>query len=205
MINDLLVMSRNQQKNALVSETMKANQLWGEVLDNAALTEQMGKSLTVNYPRGPWPLYSSKRAGSALENIVRNALRYSHTKVKSASRWIKTVLRSRSTTTGRASALKTASRSFRPFYRTDERATAGLAAFRAGLAIVESAMQQHRGTGRRLTIAHWVGCGSRCGYRCTSEPKTIGLRMQADFYLAVIYREISGAGTTQRHSTTSIG
>lgn len=32
---------------------MKANQLWGEVLDNAAFeAEQMGKSLTVNYPPG---------------------------------------------------------------------------------------------------------------------------------------------------------
>ncbi len=32
MINDLLVMSRNQQKNALVSETIKANQLWSVLL-----------------------------------------------------------------------------------------------------------------------------------------------------------------------------
>jgi two-component system sensor histidine kinase CpxA len=52
MINDLLVMSRNQQKNALVSETVKANQLWHEVLDNAAFeAEQMGKSFTVNFRR----------------------------------------------------------------------------------------------------------------------------------------------------------
>ncbi|MEA1185867.1 LysR family transcriptional regulator, partial [Escherichia coli] len=44
-----VVLSRNQQKNALVSETIKANQLWSEVLDNAAFeAEQMGKSLTVN-------------------------------------------------------------------------------------------------------------------------------------------------------------
>ncbi len=51
MINDLLVMSRNQQKNALVSETVKANHLWHEVLDNAAFeAEQMGKSFTVNFP-----------------------------------------------------------------------------------------------------------------------------------------------------------
>ncbi len=63
MINDLLVMSRNQQKNALVSETLKANQLWGEVLDNAAFeAEQMGKSLTVNFPLGPWPLYGNPNA-----------------------------------------------------------------------------------------------------------------------------------------------
>ncbi len=53
MINDLLVMSRNQQKNALVSETVKANHLWHEVLDNAAFeAEQMGKSFTVNFPAG---------------------------------------------------------------------------------------------------------------------------------------------------------
>ncbi len=53
MINDLLVMSRNQRKNALVGETIKANQLWSEVLDNAAFeAEQMGKSLTVNFPLG---------------------------------------------------------------------------------------------------------------------------------------------------------
>lgn len=84
MINDLLVMSRNQQKNALVSETIKANQLWSEVLDNAAFeAEQMGKSLTVNFPPGPWPLYGNPNAlESALENIVRNALRYSHTKIE---------------------------------------------------------------------------------------------------------------------------
>ncbi|STG51704.1 two-component sensor kinase [Escherichia coli] len=63
MINDLLVMSRNQQKNALVSETIKANQLWSEVLDNAAFeAEQMGKSLTVNFPPGPWPLYGNPNA-----------------------------------------------------------------------------------------------------------------------------------------------
>jgi two-component system sensor histidine kinase CpxA len=64
MINDLLVMSRNQQKNALVSETVKANHLWHEVLDNAAFeAEQMGKSFTVNFPPGPWPLYGNPNAG----------------------------------------------------------------------------------------------------------------------------------------------
>lgn len=83
MINDLLVMSRNQQKNALVSETIKANQLWSEVLDNAAFeAEQMGKSLTVNFPRAVAAVRQPERPESALENIVRNALRYSHTKIE---------------------------------------------------------------------------------------------------------------------------
>lgn len=54
------------------------------MLDNAAFeAEQMGKSLTVNFPHGPWPLYGNPNAlESALENIVRNALRYSHTKIE---------------------------------------------------------------------------------------------------------------------------
>ncbi len=54
------------------------------MLDNAAFeAEQMGKSLTVNFPPGPWPLYGNPNAlESALENIVRNALRYSHTKIE---------------------------------------------------------------------------------------------------------------------------
>ncbi|STL48210.1 two-component sensor kinase [Escherichia coli] len=46
MINDLLVMSRNQQKNALVSETLKANQLWAKCwIMRAFEAEQMGKSV----------------------------------------------------------------------------------------------------------------------------------------------------------------
>ncbi len=112
MINDLLVMSRNQAKNALVSETVKANQLWNEVLDNAAFeAEQMGKSFTVEYPPGPWPLYGNPNAlESALENIVRNALRYSHTKISVSFSVDKDGLRLTSMTTARESARRIANR-----------------------------------------------------------------------------------------------
>ncbi|SUH18661.1 two-component sensor kinase protein [Salmonella enterica subsp. enterica] len=172
MINDLLVMSRNQQKNALVSETMKANQLWGEVLDNAAFeAEQMGKSLTVNYPPGPWPLYGNPNAlESALENIVRNALRYSHTKIEVGFSVDKDGITITVDDDGPGVSPEDREQIFRPFYRTDEARDRESGGTGLGLAIVESAMQQHRG---------WVkaddsplgGCGSRCGYRCTSEPK----------------------------------
>ncbi len=60
MINDLLVLSRTQHKNALVSEAMKANQLWNGVLEDARFeAEQMGKTLEIPYPPGPWPLYGN--------------------------------------------------------------------------------------------------------------------------------------------------
>ena len=79
MINDLLVLSRTQHKNALVSEAMKANQLWNGVLEDAKFeAEQMGKTMDVPYPPGPWPLYGNPHAlESALEAlcVTRCAIR----------------------------------------------------------------------------------------------------------------------------------
>lgn len=80
MINDLLVLSRSQHKNELHREPIKANELWSDVLENAQFeADQMGKTLEVTAPPGPWALFGNPAAlDSALENIVRNALRYSH-------------------------------------------------------------------------------------------------------------------------------
>ena len=147
MINDLLVMSRNQQKNALVSETVKANQLWGEVLDNAAFeAEQMGKSLTVNFPPGPWPLYGNPNAlESALENIVRNALRYSHTKIEVGFAVDIDGITITVDDDGPGVSPEDREQIFRPFYRTDEARDRESGGTGLGLAIVETAIQQHRG------------------------------------------------------------
>lgn len=183
MINDLLVMSRNQQKNALVSETMKANQLWGEVLDNAAFeAEQMGKSLTVNYPPGPWPLYGNPNAlESALENIVRNALRYSHTKIEVGFSVDKDGITITVDDDGPGVSPEDREQIFRPFYRTDEARDRESGGTGLGLAIVESAMQQHRGwvkaddSPSRRVAAYAVATAVQANL------KTIGLRMQADF------------------------
>ncbi|EPK0114748.1 envelope stress sensor histidine kinase CpxA [Klebsiella pneumoniae] len=163
MINDLLVMSRNQAKNALVSETVKANQLWNEVLDNAAFeAEQMGKSFTVEYPPGPWPLYGNPNAlESVLENIVRNALRYSHTKISVSFSVDKDGITVNVDDDGPGVSPEDREQIFRPFYRTDEARDRESGGTGLGLAIVETAIQQHRGWvkaddsplgGLRLTI-----------------------------------------------------
>ncbi|HHV5742487.1 TPA: two-component system sensor histidine kinase CpxA [Klebsiella pneumoniae] len=160
---DLLVMSRNQAKNALVSETVKANQLWNEVLDNAAFeAEQMGKSFTVEYPPGPWPLYGNPNAlESALENIVRNALRYSHTKISVSFSVDKDGITVNVDDDGPGVSPEDREQIFRPFYRTDEARDRESGGTGLGLAIVETAIQQHRGWvkaddsplgGLRLTI-----------------------------------------------------
>lgn len=147
MINDLLVMSRNQQKNALVSETIKANQLWSEVLDNAAFeAEQMGKSLTVNFPLGRGRCTATRTPlESALENIVRNALRYSHTKIEVGFAVDKDGITITVDDDGLGVSPEDREQIFRPFYRTDEARDRESGGTGLGLAIVETAIQQHRG------------------------------------------------------------
>lgn len=147
MINDLLVMSRNQQQNALVSETIKANQIWSEMLDNAAFeAEQMGKSLEVTYPPGPWLMYGNPHAlESALENIVRNALRYSHNKIAVNFSVDNQGITVTVDDDGPGVSPEDREQIFRPFYRTDEARDRESGGTGLGLAIVETAVQQHRG------------------------------------------------------------
>ncbi|CAX57621.1 envelope stress sensor histidine kinase CpxA [Erwinia billingiae] len=163
MINDLLVLSRTQHKNALVSEAMKANQLWSGVLDDAKFeAEQMGKTLDVPYPPGPWPLYGNPSAlDSALENIVRNALRYSYSKIAVSFSVDKQGITIHVDDDGPGVSAEDREQIFRPFYRTDEARDRESGGTGLGLAIVDTAIQQHRGWvkaddsplgGLRLTI-----------------------------------------------------
>lgn len=163
MINDLLVLSRTQHKNALVSEAMKASQLWSGVLDDAQFeAEQMGKTLEIPYPLGPWPLYGNPSAlDSALENIVRNALRYSWSKIMVSFAVDKQGITIHVDDDGPGVSVEDREQIFRPFYRTDEARDRESGGTGLGLAIVETAIQQHHGWvkaddsplgGLRLTI-----------------------------------------------------
>ena len=147
MINDLLVLSRTQHKNALVSEAMKANHLWSGVLDDARFeAEQMGKTLEIPYPPGPWPLYGNPSAlDSALENIVRNALRYSNTAISVSFSVDKQGITIHVDDDGPGVSAEDREQIFRPFYRTDEARDRESGGTGLGLAIVETAVQQHRG------------------------------------------------------------
>lgn len=147
MINDLLVLSRTQHKNALVSEAIKANHLWEDVLDNASFeAEQMGKKLDVPYPPGPWPLYGNPNAlESALENIVRNALRYSHSHISVSFSVDNQGITIHVDDDGPGVSEEDREQIFRPFYRTDEARDRASGGTGLGLAIVETAIQQHNG------------------------------------------------------------
>ncbi|CAK9886973.1 MAG: Sensor histidine kinase CpxA [Candidatus Erwinia impunctatus] len=147
MINDLLVLSRTQHNNALVSEAIKANHLWSGVLDDARFeAEQMGKTLEVPYPPGPWPLYGNPAAlESALENIVRNALRYSHSHIMVSFSVDNSGITIHVDDDGPGISEEDREHIFRPFYRTDEARDRESGGTGLGLAIVDTALQQHHG------------------------------------------------------------
>lgn len=147
MINDLLVMSQTQYINALTSEAMKANQLWSGVLDNAKFeAEQKGKMLEIAYPPGSWPLYGNPNSlESALENIVRNALRYSHQRVSVNFSVDNKGITIHVDDDGSGINPKDREQIFRPFFRTDEARDRESGGTGLGLAIVETAVKQHHG------------------------------------------------------------
>lgn len=147
MINDLLALSRGQQKGELAREQLKANELWADVLDNARFeAEQMGKQLEIAAPPGPWTLFGNASAlDSALENIVRNALRYSHTRIAVAFSADNQGVTIQVDDDGPGVSAEDREQIFRPFYRTDEARDRESGGTGLGLAIVEAAVNQHRG------------------------------------------------------------
>jgi two-component system sensor histidine kinase CpxA len=147
MINDLLVLSRSQHKNELSRETLKANELWEGVIDDAQFeAEQMGKTLEVTSPPGPWKLIGNAAAlDSALENIVRNALRYSHHHIALNFAHDSEGITITVDDDGQGVSEEDREQIFRPFYRTDEARDRESGGTGLGLAIVDTAVQQHRG------------------------------------------------------------
>ena len=147
MINDLLVLSRNQYKNELLRETVKANELWNDILDNAKFeAEQSNRTLTVTAPPGPWTIYCNPYSlASAFENIVRNALRYSHSRIEVAFTEQNQGITIIVDDDGPGVSPEDREHIFRPFYRTDEARDRESGGTGLGLAIVETAISQHRG------------------------------------------------------------
>ncbi|NDL64804.1 envelope stress sensor histidine kinase CpxA [Acerihabitans arboris] len=147
MINDLLVLSRNQHKNELTREYVTASDLWSDVLDDAKFeAEQMGKNLQITAPPENWMLVCNPAAlDSALENVVRNALRYSNQQISVAFTADQLGVTITVDDDGPGVSAEDREQIFRPFYRTDEARDRASGGSGLGLAIVEKAVEQHHG------------------------------------------------------------
>ena len=147
MINDLLVLSHSQHKNEILRQNIKVTDLWNDILDNATFeAEQMNKTLNVTSPPGAWTIYCNPPAlSSTLENIVRNALRYSHNRIEVAFKEENQGILITVDDDGPGVSKEDREKIFRPFYRTDEARDRQSGGTGLGLAIVETAVFHHKG------------------------------------------------------------
>ncbi|MGL4859256.1 MAG: envelope stress sensor histidine kinase CpxA [Enterobacteriaceae bacterium] len=146
MINELLTLSYNQYKQ-VTKETLDSEILWQSVLDNALFeAEQVGKQLTVTALPGNWPLYGNAASlESALENVIRNALRYSTARIEILFRKEKKGIAIYVDDDGPGVAEEDREQIFHPFFRTDEARDRASGGTGLGLAIVKMVVDQHHG------------------------------------------------------------
>ncbi len=148
MINNLLQLSRNRYKNEFDKEPLSADELWSDVLDNAEFeAEQMGKRLTITHaPQNSIIMGNRAALDSSLENIIRNALKYSYHLIEVSFQLTDGGLTILVDDDGPGLSAEERRQIFRPFYRTDEARDRNSGGTGLGLAIVESAVALHDGS-----------------------------------------------------------
>ncbi|WP_101775218.1 envelope stress sensor histidine kinase CpxA [Pasteurella oralis] len=150
MINDLLLLSRQQLNSHVVREIFPINELWEEVLDDAifeAEHRQLCFTVRQNISQ-PQKYYINGNKGllvSAVENIVRNALKYTHSEIKVSIFLKKQELMIVIDDNGKGLDESEYDKIFQPFYRVDETRTRETGGTGLGLAIVANVVKEHHG------------------------------------------------------------
>lgn len=148
MIGELLSLARHQYDNNEVRNYHKLNVLFKNVLDNATFeAEQIGKTFLIqNPPTNHVVLCYPTALCSALENVIRNAFRYS--KYQIVINFIQQPQQMTITIDddGPGVADNELEQIFRPFYRTSEARDRQTGGTGLGLAIVANAITRDHGT-----------------------------------------------------------
>ena len=147
MINSLLQLSRSDYKSEQYKESLMADDLWCDTLDDAQFeAEHIHKTVKiVSFPKA-WPIFGNRASlESVLENVIRNALKYSDNYIEirftSDTQGITVIVDD----DGPGVPKEEREQIFRPFYRTDEARDRSSGGNGLGLAIVESAILRHNG------------------------------------------------------------
>ena len=150
MIGDLLLLARNQHDNNEVREYEKLDELFKNVLDNATFeANQISKQFSIHKPPMHHTILCYPIAlCSALENVIRNAFRYSNQRID-----VNFVIQQQTVTItidddGPGVADSELEKIFRPFYRTNEARDRESGGTGLGLAIVANAITRDNGTVR---------------------------------------------------------
>ncbi|MDD1793621.1 envelope stress sensor histidine kinase CpxA [Enterovibrio sp. ZSDZ42] len=167
MIADLLSLSRMQINSHAERDVYSLLELWQTLLEDAEFeAEQCGKHLTY----GAIPEANIEGNGpllcSALENVVRNAIKYANHQIDVTMSVTGTSLEVMVTDDGEGVPEEMLVDIFRPFYRVStarDRASGGTG---LGLAITDSAVRQHNGSAQ-ASINHNGGLTIRLTFSLT--------------------------------------
>ncbi|WP_085246842.1 envelope stress sensor histidine kinase CpxA [Gilliamella mensalis] len=148
MIGNLLSLARMQYDNKEIREFNKINLLFKQVFDNATFeAEQIGKKFIVtNLPTNHFILCYPIALCSALENVIRNAFRYSNNQivVNFITQQQKVIITIDDDGIGVAES--ELEQIFRPFYRIGDARDRQSGGTGLGLAIVANAIKRDHGT-----------------------------------------------------------
>lgn len=150
MINDLLQLSRNQLKSELERERFPITEIWQDVLEDTkfeAKQRNIHFKATCKIPDVAKYAINGNRSAlaSALENILRNALKYTNTSIEATFRIENNCLRIDIDDDGIGVPESEYSKIFTPFYRVDTARTRSTGGTGLGLAIVLNIIKQHHG------------------------------------------------------------
>lgn len=147
MIGDLLSLARQQYANNEIKSPHLINKLWKTVIDNAYFeAEQLGKSFSlISKPPSEHILCYPQALCGALENVIRNAFRYSHHRIEINFKIDSEHLHITVDDDGPGIAKEEFKQIFRPFYRTSEARDRESGGTGLGLAIVKNAIIQDNG------------------------------------------------------------
>ena len=147
MISELLELSRMQVNSHELREHSDARSLWYEMLEDARFeAEQNHKTFTCNMLE-EWPISGNPNLLiSALENVIRNAIKYGNDEITVNFSEQSDMLSIVIDDNGEGVPDDELADIFRPFYRVSTARDRSSGGTGLGLAITESAIRQHSGT-----------------------------------------------------------
>lgn len=150
MIEDLLQISRQQLDIYLIRETFTLPELWKEIIEDVEFeAEQMNIQFTfkqsISSPERYYLNGNHGQLASAIENILRNALKYTKSAISVHTKLSNSQLVINVDDNGSGLDPSEYEKIFQPFYRVDETRTRETGGIGLGLSIVSSVAQHHGG------------------------------------------------------------
>ncbi|WP_370445394.1 envelope stress sensor histidine kinase CpxA [Avibacterium gallinarum] len=150
MINDLLLLSRQQLNSHILREIFPITEIWHDIIkDSRFEAEQKKLSFKVKQLiHKPSQYYLNGNKGlicSAIENILRNALKYTHSKIEATIFVEDNSMVIAIDDNGAGIPTSEYENIFKPFYRIDEARTRETGGTGLGLAIVANVIREHQG------------------------------------------------------------